>query len=118
MPLWPLIFRWKWLSATAFRPDSPKPSSATFRTIHAAWLAQSRANRTGKRPVWVHLTCAVCGYSEAVRPKKWWPDFSFVFCGTHRNSELPKLFLGEVRSEYEGVGSRFVGVVDVPENKA
>jgi len=83
-----------------------------------AWLVQSRANRTGKRPVWVHLTCAVCGYSEAVRPKKWWPDFSFVFCGTHRNSELPKLFLGEVRSEYEGVGSRFVGVVDVPENQA
>ncbi|MFF2842352.1 hypothetical protein [Paenarthrobacter sp. NPDC057981] len=83
-----------------------------------AWLVQSRANRTGKRPVWVHLSCAVCGYTEAVRPKKWWPDFSFVYCGTHRNSELPKLFLGEVRSEYDGVGSRFVGVVDVPENQA
>ncbi|MFK0038881.1 hypothetical protein ACIQTW_03480 [Paenarthrobacter sp. NPDC090517] len=94
-------------------------SEAELRDIQdnpPAWLVQSRANRTGKRPVWVHLTCAVCGYTEAVRPKKWWPDFSFVFCGSHRNSELPELFLGDVRSEYEGVGSRFIGVVDVRED--
>ncbi|UVJ38284.1 hypothetical protein [Arthrobacter sp. CJ23] len=77
------------------------------------WLLQSRANRTGKRPVWVHLSCAVCGYSEAIRPKKWWPDFSFVFCGHHRNSELPELYAGQVRSEFDGIGSRFIGVVDV-----
>ena len=37
-----------------------------------AWLAQSRANRTGKKPVWVELTCDVCGSSEMARPKKWW----------------------------------------------
>lgn len=83
-----------------------------------AWLVQSRANRTGKRPVWVTLTCAVCGYSEAIRPKKWWPDFSFVVCGKHPNNELPELFLGEVRSEYEGIGTRFIGVVDVREGQS
>lgn len=78
-----------------------------------AWLQQSKANRTGKRPVWVQLTCAVCGYSEAARPKKWWPDFSFVCCAHHAPFELPGLEPGLVRSEYEGVGSRFVGIVDV-----
>ena len=78
-----------------------------------AWLRQSRENRTGKRPVWVQLTCAVCGYSEAARPKKWWPEFSYVCCAHHRPDELPPLAAGLVRSEYEGVGSRFTGIVDV-----
>jgi len=78
-----------------------------------AWLQQSRANRTGKRPVWVQLTCAVCGFSEAARPKKWWPEFSHVRCAHHGAYELPPLGPGLVRSEYEGVGSRFVGIVDV-----
>lgn len=78
-----------------------------------AWLLQSRANRTGKRPVWVQLTCAVCGFSEAARPKKWWPEFSYVSCAHHAPYELPALEAGLVRSEYEGVGSRFVGIVDV-----
>jgi hypothetical protein len=77
------------------------------------WLVQSRANRTGKRPVWVQLTCAVCGFSEAARPKKWWPDFSYVVCADHAPDEIPPLVRGLVRSEYEGVGSRFVGIVDV-----
>ncbi|MGP0222833.1 MULTISPECIES: hypothetical protein [unclassified Paenarthrobacter] len=82
------------------------------------WLVQSRANRTGKRPVWVHLECAVCGYSEAARPKKWWPEFSFVVCGHHHGKELPVAFPGDVRTEYEGIGSRFIGVVDVqPEDR-
>jgi hypothetical protein len=78
-----------------------------------AWLLQSRANRTGKRPVWVQLTCAVCGFSEAARPKKWWPDFTYVVCADHAPDEVPGAGAGLVRSEYEGVGSRFVGIVDV-----
>jgi len=78
-----------------------------------AWLRQSKANRTGKRPVWVQLTCTVCGYSEAARPKKWWPEFSWVCCERHSPFELPELAPNHVRSEYEGVGTRFVGVVDV-----
>ncbi len=78
-----------------------------------AWLVQSKANRTGKRPVWVQLTCAVCGFSEAARPKKWWPGFTYVCCAHHALDELPAPESGLVRSEYEGVGSRFVGFVDV-----
>ncbi|MDD1477084.1 hypothetical protein [Arthrobacter sp. H16F315] len=77
------------------------------------WLVQSKANRTGKRPVWVQLSCAVCGFSEAARPKKWWPDFTYVCCEHHAPFELPAAAAGLVRSEYEGVGSRFVGIVDV-----
>ena len=82
------------------------------------WLLQSKANRTGKRPVWVQLTCAVCGFSEAARPKKWWPDFTYVICADHASEEIPPLGNGLVRSEYEGVGSRFVGIVDVAVPKA
>lgn len=78
-----------------------------------AWLLQSRANRTGKRPVWVHLTCTVCGYSEAARPKKWWPEFTYVICDHHSPQDLPSLQPGFVRSEFDGVGSRFVGIADV-----
>jgi len=78
-----------------------------------AWLLQSRANRTGKRPVWVQLTCAVCGFAETARPKKWWPEFSYVCCAHHAPYELPPLDAGLVRSEYEAVGSRFIGIVDV-----
>ena len=77
------------------------------------WLMQSRANRTGKRPVWVHLECAVCGYEEAARPKKWWPEFTYVVCGHHGPGELPPLRTGFVRSEFDGVGTRFVGIADV-----
>ena len=78
-----------------------------------AWLIQSKANRTGKRPIWVQLTCAVCGFSEAARPKKWWPEFTYVCCADHASYEIPRVETGLVRSEYEGVGSRFVGIVDV-----
>ncbi|MCU6482581.1 hypothetical protein [Arthrobacter sp. A2-55] len=77
-----------------------------------AWLAQSRANSTGKRPVWVELRCYVCDFHELARPKKWWPEFSFVLCDFHRNDELPLPQAGWRRSEFEGVGSRFRGIVD------
>lgn len=77
-----------------------------------AWLAQSRANSTGKRPVWVELRCYVCDFHELARPKKWWPEFSFVLCDFHRNDELPLPARGWRRSEFDGVGSRFRGIVD------
>lgn len=77
------------------------------------WLVQSRNNRTGKRPVWVQLTCVVCGFSEAARPKKWWPPFTYVCCAHHALEDLPPVMPSLVRSEYEGIGSRFVGIVDV-----
>ncbi|UPO75561.1 hypothetical protein [Arthrobacter sp. Helios] len=80
------------------------------------WLLQSRANRTGKRPVWVSLECSVCGYRETARPKKWWPEFTHVVCSDHGERELPLVPAGSVRSEYEGVGTRFTGIVDVPVN--
>jgi hypothetical protein len=77
-----------------------------------AWLAQSRANRTGKRPVWVHLTCAVCGLAEDVRPKKWWPEFTYLTCDYHGADELPDPAQGLGRTEIDGIGSRFIGIVD------
>ena len=77
-----------------------------------AWLAQSRANRTGKRPVWLQLTCDVCGYSEAVRPKKWWPTFTYISCTEHSPADLPAPEGALARTEVDGIGSRFVGVVD------
>ena len=83
--------------------DSPPP-----------WLAQSLANRTGKRPVWVDLTCTVCGFTEKARPKKWWPEFTHLSCVDHEPTELPEPIAGAVRAEVGGVGSRFVGVVDTP----
>jgi hypothetical protein len=94
----------KWMPEAELREilDNPPP-----------WLVQSRANRTGKRPVWVHLECAVCGYEEAARPKKWWPDFTYVVCGHHALSEVPAVRPGWVRSEYDGVGTRFTGIADV-----
>lgn len=79
-----------------------------------AWLVQSRANRKkGARPVWATLTCDVCGYTEAARPKKWWPEFTYLSCRTHAPQELPALASDQLRTEIEGVGSRFVGIVDV-----
>lgn len=77
-----------------------------------AWLIQSRANRTGKKPVWVSLECGVCGFSEAVRPKKWWPRFTFISCEHHSIHDLPDPAEGHVRREFDGIGSRFVGILD------
>lgn len=76
------------------------------------WLAQSRANRTGRKPVWVQLTCDVCGSSEMARPKKWWPEFTYVSCDTHGRDELPASPDGWARGEYEGIGTHFIGVLD------
>jgi hypothetical protein len=76
------------------------------------WLAQSRANRTGRKPVWIELTCHLCGSSEMARPKKWWPQFTYVSCDTHRRDELPDVAEGFVRGDYEGIGTHFVGTLD------
>ena len=78
------------------------------------WLLQSRANRTGKRPVWVELECTVCGYRENARPKKWWPAFAFLACADHPLTDLPAPAPGLIRGEYDGIGTRFIGYVDVP----
>lgn len=78
------------------------------------WLIQSRANRTGKKPVWVDLVCDVCGSSEKARPKKWWPTFTYVSCEDHQPSDLPLPLPGHRRDEMPGIGSRFVGWVDTP----
>lgn len=77
-----------------------------------AWLRQSRENRTGKRPVWVKLTCEICGFSEDARPKKWWPNFTYLTCDYHNPQDLPDAAAGLSRTEVEGVGSRFIGIVD------
>lgn len=80
-----------------------------------AWLKQSRANRTGKKPVWVKLECAICGYAEQARPKKWWPEFTLLACFDHDLSELPQPADAGAHREFTyGVGSRFTGVVDAP----
>lgn len=79
-----------------------------------AWLVQSRANRTGKKPVWATLTCALCGVEEITRPKKWWPEFTLLACDDHDASELEPAAPGASREFTYGVGSRFFGVVDSP----
>jgi hypothetical protein len=84
---------------------------ADIETNPPAWLLQSRANRTGKS-VWVQLTCDVCGYTEAARPKKWWPEFTYLTCDFHRADEIPQPAPGLYRREVEGIGTRFIGVVD------
>lgn len=92
-------------------------SDAEFAAIEAdppPWLLQSRANRTGKKAVWVDLTCDVCGYSETLRPKKWWPAFDYLMCDYHLPEQLPPVAQGVHRREVEGVGSRFVAVMDEP----
>ncbi|MES2092477.1 MAG: hypothetical protein V4531_01525 [Actinomycetota bacterium] len=77
------------------------------------WLAQSRTNRaSGGRPIWVQLTCAVCGRTEAARPKKWWPEFTYLSCTEHDIWQLPEPEAGLARQEFDGIGGYFVGVVD------
>ncbi|MGO2520438.1 MAG: hypothetical protein ACTH8F_09965 [Microbacterium sp.] len=79
-----------------------------------AWLVQSRANRKkGARPVWVTLKCDVCGFTESARPKKWWPEFTYLSCRDHAPGELPAAGFDQHRTEIEGVGGRFIGIVDV-----
>jgi len=81
-----------------------------------AWLLQSRANRTGKKPVWVQLTCDVCGFTEAVRPKKWWPVFTYISCAHHGFDEIPEPASGLGRTECDGIGSQFIGISDAAPN--
>jgi hypothetical protein len=94
------------------------PSRMSDGELHAleadppAWLVQSRTNRTGGKPVWVELRCDVCGFSEAARPKKWWPAFTYLTCSHHGYDELPAPMPGLRRTEVDGIGSRFIGVVD------
>jgi hypothetical protein len=76
-----------------------------------AWLTQSRANRTGK-PVWVTLTCAVCGTSETARPKKWWPEYTYLLCEEHFSDQLPAAAEGMRRDEVDGIGDRFTAIID------
>jgi hypothetical protein len=85
---------------------------AQFDESPPPWLVQSRANRTGKRPVWIELQCDICGFSEAARPKKWWPSFTYLSCSDHLADELPSPASGYARSEVDGIGSRFIGIVD------
>lgn len=90
-------------------------SEAEFAAIDAdppAWLLQSRANRTGKRPTWVELRCDVCGFTETVRPKKWWPDYTYLSCDFHGADEVPDPAPGMARTEVDGIGSRFIAMVD------
>lgn len=78
-----------------------------------AWLVQSRANRKpGARPVWMQLVCTVCGFTEPVRPKKWWPAFTYLSCTEHSPEDLPEPRENQYRHEYDGIGSRFVGIFD------
>lgn len=77
-----------------------------------AWLVQSRSNRTGAKRVWAHLECAVCGFSEHERPKKWWPAWTLLVCDDH--DEVPPPASGTVRHRVHGVGSRFTALVDEP----
>ncbi|KDA05198.1 hypothetical protein DC31_04280 [Microbacterium sp. CH12i] len=92
-------------------------SEAAFAALEQdppPWLIQSRANRKkGARPIWSTLTCNVCGYSESARPKKWWPEFTYLTCRTHAPQDLPAPESDQHRTEIEGVGSRFIGIVDV-----
>lgn len=103
----------------ARRHDIPTRMSeeelAQFESDPPAWLVQSRANRpAGARPVWMQLKCVVCGFEEDVRPKKWWPAFTYLSCSDHSPFDLPELAEGFTRTEVNGIGSRFVGIVDAP----
>jgi hypothetical protein len=84
---------------------------ASIEADPPAWLVQSRANRTGK-PVWVELTCVVCAFSETERPKKWWPEWSFLACDDHGAAQLPPVAEGASREAVYGIGSRFIAYVD------
>jgi hypothetical protein len=88
-----------------------EPEFAEIDANPPDWLQQSRANRTG-RPVWIQLTCDICGYSEAARPKKWWPVFTYLTCDFHQADEIPAPGSGLYRREIEGIGTRFIGVID------
>ena len=77
------------------------------------WLQQSRANRSAtSRPVWVDLRCDICGFTMSARPKKWWPDFTYLSCADHDIWELPEPQGSLHRQEFDEIGGYFVGVLD------
>lgn len=101
----------------AVRHDLPaKMSEADVVALEEsppAWLVQSRANRSAKaRPVWVTLTCDICGASDSARPKKWWPVFTYLSCNDHDIWDLPEPAAGLHREEFDDIGGHFIGVVD------
>lgn len=102
----------------AIRHDLPtRMTSAQYAELDRnppAWLAQSRANRTGKNPVWATLTCHYCDYSEQERPKKWWPEWAFLLCDHHATDVVPPPADGIHREAVFGIGTRFVALVDTP----
>ena len=90
-----------------------KEALAVLEQVPPPWLVQSRANRAaGGRPVWVTLSCDICGHSESVRPKKWWPPFTYLSWSDHDIWDLPQPTSGLARQEFDGIGGHFVGVVD------
>jgi hypothetical protein len=99
------------------RHDFPsKMSSSDFDDLEQnppPWLVQSRANRSAKaRPVWVTLKCDICGFTDSARPKKWWPEFTYLSCNDHDIWDLPAPADGKHREEIDDIGGRFIGVVD------
>lgn len=60
----------------------------------------------------MHLECVVCGFAEVARPKKWWPDWDHLMCDYHAPYQAPEPPAGFTRHEVEGIGSRFVALVD------
>ena len=78
-----------------------------------AWLVQSRANRTGKKPVWVHLECVVCGFAEDAQAEE-------VVAGvdvparatTTAPTRSPEPAEGYSPTEVDDIGSRFIAMVD------
>ena len=63
--------------------------------------------------MWVHLECAVCGYEEAARPKKWWPEFTYVRRGHHAPDEIPPRVPGLSAANSTAWAAAFVGIADV-----
>ena len=58
--------------------DNPRPG----------WSSPGQTGQASGRLV--QLTCAVCGFSGAARPKKWWPDFTYVCCAHHQARDIPR----------------------------
>lgn len=84
-----------------------------LETNPPAWLVQSRANRPAKsRPIWVTLSCTICGFSAPARPKKWWPEFTYLSCTDHDIWDLPEPKDGLAREEFDDIGGQFIGILD------
>ena len=89
--------------------DLRRQSRRVRRRVDPARVAY--AISTGK-PVWVELTRTICCEAERARTKKWWPEFTYLSCVHHSPLDLPPGGDGMRRAEFDGIGTRFVGVVD------